>query len=159
MRCITLLIFLFGISIYASSQINVSGTVTDGTDPIPGVTILEEGTMNGTLTDINGKYSIKVSSKESKIVFSSIGFDSQTVLVGNNTTINITLKEEISELDEVVVIGYGTSKKRDLTGAVSSVKGGELATVPVTTAAQAITGKIAGVNVVTQSGAPGADIM
>ncbi len=157
-RCITLLIFLFGISIYASSQINVSGTVTDGTDPIPGVTILEEGTMNGTLTDINGKYSIKAASKESKIVFSSIGFDSQTVLVGNNTTINITLKEEISELDEVVVIGYGTSKKRDLTGAVSSVKGGELATVPVTTAAQAITGKIAGVNVVTQSGAPGADI-
>ncbi len=157
-RCIMMLFILFGFSLYASSQINVTGTVTDGSDPIPGVTILEDGTMNGTLTDINGNYSIKVAGKESKIVFSSIGFNSQTVVVGNNTTINITLEEEISELDEVVVIGYGTSKKRDLTGAVSSVKGGELANVPVTTAAQAITGKIAGVNVVTQSGAPGADI-
>lgn len=157
-RCIMLFFILYGFGIYTSAQINVTGKVTDGAEPIPGVTILEEGTMNGTLTDIDGNYSIKVVSKESKIVFSSIGFATQKVLVGNNSMINIKLVDEISALDEVVVIGYGTSKKRDLTGAVSSVKGSELVNIPVTSAAQALQGKAAGVNIVTTSGAPGADV-
>ncbi|MGQ1946418.1 SusC/RagA family TonB-linked outer membrane protein [Geofilum sp. OHC36d9] len=157
-RCIMLFFIFFGCSFYASSQINVKGTVTDGLVPIPGVTILEEGTMNGVLSDMDGNFSIMVQNKESKIVFSSIGFISQTIQVGDNKFLNVKLLDEISELDEVVVIGYGISKKRDLTGAVSSVKGSDLTSVPVTTAAQAITGKIAGVNVVTQSGAPGADV-
>nr|WP_321452651.1 TonB-dependent receptor [uncultured Carboxylicivirga sp.] len=157
-RYILLALILFGFNMYASSQINVTGTVTDGQNPIPGVTILEEGTLNGTLTGIDGTFSLKVANQQSKIVFSFIGYNTQTVPVGTTTDFKIVLVEDITELDQVVVIGYGTSKKRDLTGAVSSVKGGDLATVPVTTAAQAITGKIAGVNVVTQSGAPGADI-
>ncbi|MUP36669.1 SusC/RagA family TonB-linked outer membrane protein [Labilibaculum euxinus] len=157
-RWLVLIIILYGFSFNAISQITVSGNVTDGVTTIPGVTIIEEGTSNGTLSDIDGNYSITVAGKDSKITFSFVGLITQTIVVNDATTINIQLKEEISELDEVVVIGYGTARKKDLTGAVSSVGGKELVQVPVTTAAQAITGKIAGVSVITQSGAPGADI-
>src|SRR5690554_4549021 len=99
----------------------VSGTVLDnGGEPIPGVTVSVPGTNIGTATDLSGKYSLSVP-EGSTIVFSFIGFETQSVEVGDQSVIDITLMEDIASLDEVVVVGYGTVKKSDLTGSVSSI--------------------------------------
>ena len=158
MQCAFFILFLWGFALTASAQVTVKGIVTDGTSSVPGVTVLEQGTTNGTVTDMDGKYSIRISNGNSKIVFSSIGFKSQSIAPGNRTTIDVVLVEDISNLDEVVVVGYGTVKRKDLTGSSVSVGSANITNIPVTTAAQALTGKAAGVSVVTQSGAPGADI-
>jgi TonB-linked SusC/RagA family outer membrane protein len=143
---------------FAQTGIPISGTVEDKTGPMEGVNVSVTGTNAGTLTDKNGKFSITVPGKKATLTISFIGYVTRTVQVGNNTTFNITLEAQDKSMNEVVVIGYGTAKKKDLTGATASVTGAEISKIPVTTAAQAITGKIAGVNVVTQSGAPGADV-
>ena len=158
MQCAFFILFLWGFALTASAQVTVKGIVTDGTASVPGVTVLEQGTTNGTVTDMDGKYSIRISNGNSKIVFSSIGFKSQSIAPGSRTTIDVVLVEDISNLDEVVVVGYGTVKRKDLTGSSVSVGSANITNIPVTTAAQALTGKAAGVSVVTQSGAPGADI-
>jgi TonB-dependent starch-binding outer membrane protein SusC len=156
------LLILTGINNHTSAQaqpITVSGHVTDTQgESLPGVTITIQGTTTGTITDTDGHYSLPDIPADGVLVFSFIGMKTQEVPVNDSNQIDITMTEETLGLDEVVVIGYGTATRRDLTGAVSSVQGGDLAQVPVTTAAQAITGKIAGVHVVSQSGAPGADI-
>jgi TonB-linked SusC/RagA family outer membrane protein len=152
------LLFLVSNVSFAQSSITVSGTVEDKTGPLEGVNVSIDGTTFGTLTDKSGKFSINVPDKTATLVFSFIGYVTRTVKVGDNTTLNITLEAQDKSLNEVVVIGYGTARKKDLTGSTASVAGAEIAKIPVTSAAQAITGKIAGVNVVTQSGAPGADI-
>jgi TonB-linked SusC/RagA family outer membrane protein len=152
-------IFLFVWSTsFAQNSITVSGTVEDKTGPLEGVNVSVQGTNTGTLTDKNGKFSLAVPDNNASLIFSFVGYVARTVQVGGNTTFNITLEAEDKSLNEVVVIGYGTAKKKDLTGATASVSGAEIVKIPVTSAAQAITGKIAGVNVVTQSGAPGAPI-
>lgn len=152
------LLFCSYVPTMAQGLETVSGKVVDkNNEPLPGVSVLVVGSKIGVTTDINGKYLIKVA-PTAKLKFTFIGYSSQEVSVTGKTQINITLSENVTMLEELVVIGYGTAKKRDLTGAVSSVGGKEIRTVPVTTAAQAITGKVAGVNVVTQSGAPGASI-
>lgn len=141
-----------------AQQATITGTVVDSSnEPLIGVTVAVVGGTQGTMTDIDGKYSIQANPK-SALKFSIVGFESKTVTVGSQTVINVTLEENIQQLEELVVIGYGVAKKKDLTGATSSLKGQDIVQVPVTTAAQAITGKVAGVNVITQSGAPGADI-
>lgn len=150
-------IFLFSAS-FAQNSITVSGTVEDKTGPLEGVNVSVEGTTTGTLTDKSGKFSLVVPDRNATLSFSFIGYVTRTMPVGGNTTFNVTLEAQDKSLNEVVVIGYGTARKRDLTGSTASVAGAEIAKIPVTSAAQAITGKLAGVNVVTQSGAPGADI-
>jgi len=124
----------------------VRGTVNDEKgNPIPGVTVTVKGTTKGTLTDVNGNYSIEDVTPQSTLVISFVGYKSQEILVGDRAQINITLQEEVTALDEVVVIGYGTVRKRDLTGSVASIKSEELMATAPTTVQKALLGKTAGV--------------
>lgn len=143
----------------AAQQHTVSGTVVDETgEPVVGASVMVAGTQIGVATDINGRFTLKNISDKAKLRFSYVGYGSQEVSTSGKSTFNITLAPEAAMLDEVVAIGYATVRRKDLTAATASVGGKELAKMPVTTAAQALTGKAAGVNVITQSGAPGADI-
>ncbi len=142
----------------SAQDITVSGSVSDDTgELLMGATVLLKGTSKGVSTNFDGEYSLSVP-KNGTLVVSYIGYETQEVKVDGRTTINVVLKSDAEMLDEVVAIGYGTVKKKDLTGAVSSVSGSELVKVPVATAAQALQGKAAGVNIVSQSGAPGASM-
>ncbi|MDE6017910.1 MAG: TonB-dependent receptor [Muribaculaceae bacterium] len=141
-----------------AQNITVTGTVLDETgEPLIGATIVQKGTSNGTAADLDGNYSISVPAK-STLVISYVGYNSKDVPVNGRTKIDVKLDSSSTMLDEVVAIGYGTVKKKDLTGAVSSVSGAELAKAPVVSAAQALQGKAAGINIVQQSGAPGAGV-
>lgn len=150
-------LFIWSVA-FAQNGIQVSGTVQDEMGPLPGVSVAIKGTTTGTLTDLDGKFAISVPNEKTVLTFTYIGYLTKDITVGTNRTFDVTMETKDNSLDEVVVIGYGTVRKKDLTGATSSLKGSEITQVPVTTAAQAITGKVAGVNVITQSGAPGADI-
>lgn len=132
---------------------NVTGTVT-GSDsrPLAGVSINVKGTSRGTSTNSSGKFSIAAASTDS-LTLSSVGFQEQTIAVGNQTDISVRLTAVNRELEQVVVTGYGTARKRDITGAVATVSGAELAKQPVLTATQAVQGKVAGVQVIS-SGDP-----
>lgn len=137
----------------------VSGTVRDNRgQTLPGVSIRIKGTTTGTVTDVQGHYTIKVNSADVTLVFSFVGYGSVEEKVGDRATINTTLNETDKSLNEVVVIGYGTVRKRDLTGAVASVSGKEIAATPVPNIAQAMQGKLPGVNITSQDGRPGANI-
>ncbi|MFD0990158.1 SusC/RagA family TonB-linked outer membrane protein [Mariniflexile jejuense] len=153
-----LLGILFYLPNYAQNVSSVKGTVTDETGvPLPGVSIIIKNTTKGTATDFDGNFSINANSKDI-LVFSFLGFKTQEISVSGKSTINISLVTDSSQLDEVVVIGYGSTTRRDVTGAISSVTGEKLAAVPVPDAAQALQGKLPGVNVTTQDGRPGANI-
>ena len=152
-----LLAMAFSFSVYAQN-INVTGTVTDETgEPLIGATILQKGSSVGTATDIDGNFTISVPPKATLIV-SYVGYEKREISVDGRTRIDIKLEQNSTLLDEFVAIGYGTVRKKDLTGAVSQVSGKELAEAPVVSAAQALAGKAAGVNIVQQSGAPGAGV-
>lgn len=151
--CISL---VFAGFIATAQEKTVSGSVKESNGvPLPGVGILIKGTRQGTQTDFDGNFQIK-SNVGDIMVFSFIGMKTEEVTVDSRTSYSVVLKEDLSLLQEVVVVGYGTKKKSDLTGAVSSVTAKQLATVPAMTAAQALQGKAAGLNIVTTSGAPGA---
>jgi TonB-dependent SusC/RagA subfamily outer membrane receptor len=154
-----ILIFLF-CTFSAFAQNNITGVVTDAQsgETLPGVNVHIKGTTSGTITDINGKYSINAS-PDDVLVFSFVGYQSQEVTVGNQKTINISLQEESLGLNEVVVVGYGTQKKSDLTGAISTVDMKEMQTRQVSTIDQALQGQVAGVDVTTNSGTPGGGVM
>lgn len=139
---------------------SVSGTVTDEAGkPLAGVTVVVKGTQSGTTTDAGGHYSIKVSSVKSPVlVFSFIGCIPVEKQVAGGTSVNVSMQGDVQKMEDVVVIGYGTVKKKDLTGSVSSISGKELVKVPVATAAEAIAGRLAGVQVTTTEGNPDADI-
>lgn len=140
------------------SGVAVSGTVTDENgQPLLGVNILIEGTDTGTVTDEDGRYSIAVSPGR-VLVFSFLGFQSQTITVGETKTVDVKLKEEVSALDEVVVIGYGTQRRSDLTGSVSQVGSREINEFPSTNVLQSLSGRAAGVQVSPTTGAPGAGL-
>jgi len=105
-----------------AQEVDVSGTVTDESgEAVVGANVVLEGTTSGTVTDINGKYSITVPDNEATLVYSFIGYETQKVKVGGQAVINVVLFEATTELDDVVVIGYGVQKKSDLTGAVASI--------------------------------------
>lgn len=143
----------------AQNAKTVSGIIKDDTGaPIPGVNVVEKGTKNATSSDFDGKYTIRLTSDKSQLTFSFLGFEPTTQTVGQKTALNVTLKSETSKLNEVVVIGYGSSKKSDLTGSVASVSGADLKKVSVANIAEALTGRVAGVNVTASEGSPDADI-
>ncbi|MGB6150358.1 MAG: TonB-dependent receptor plug domain-containing protein, partial [Pricia sp.] len=141
-----------------AQDISISGTVTDDQGPLPGVNIVEKGTTNGVVTDFDGNFTIDNVAADGMLVLSYVGYLTQEVSVDGRSTININLEAESQQLDEVVVVGYGTVRKSDLTGSVSSVDGEKLKEFPVTSIDQGIQGRAAGVQVSQTSSAPGGGI-
>jgi TonB-linked SusC/RagA family outer membrane protein len=145
--------------VFAQADKTVSGIVKDERNqPLPGVSIAIKGISTGTVTDVNGHFSLKVKSGRETLVFTFIGYARIEEPLNNRTTINISLAENQNSLNEVIVIGYGTVKKRDLTGSVASVSGKDIAAVPVPNIAQAMQGKLPGVNITSQDGRPGGNV-
>lgn len=157
---LTFILAFVGISAYAQS-VTVTGKVVDseGYEVIGGSVILKGAAGVGTVTDVNGNYSIKVNDAlKDVLVFSYVGMKSREVKVNGQNVINLTLEADAVMLEEVVTIGYATVKKKDLTGAVSSVNSKELSAVPISDVAQALSGRVAGVQVIRSQGSPDADI-
>jgi iron complex outermembrane receptor protein len=137
-------------------SITISGAVTDDAGAaLPGANIVERGTTNGTVSGADGRYTISVSSRDAVLVFSFVGAVTQQVPVDNKTEINVQLVADQSMLNEVVVVGYGTQKKKDITGAVSSVKSEDFNKGIINSPAQLLQGKVSGVQITSSSGAPG----
>ena len=151
------LILLFTISGFAQSRAVLEGTVTDGeNNKLVGVSILIAKTSKGKLTDSDGKYRIEVN-KGDVLIFSYFGFETQSVPFTGQTTLDIVLKEDVTQLEEVVVVGYGTRKKSHNTGAISQVRGKDVAAIQANRVDDALAGKLAGVLIQKQEGAHGAD--
>lgn len=149
-------LFLLLYSLAMAQGTAVSGKITDEKGlGLPGVTISVRGTTRGTNSDVNGKYVINANSSD-VLIFSMVGFTKQEVTVNNQQVINVTLKEEDQLLNEVVVVGYGTQKRKDVTGSIASVKGDVFKDQPIDNPIAALQGRIAGVNVIESSGQPGA---
>lgn len=135
------------LSMTAQSRV-VTGEVVDADNlPMIGVAVVIKGTSNGSITDLDGKYSLNVTGEKPILVFSFIGFTTKEIAVENQSVINTMLTEDVKSLDEVVVIGYGVQKKSHLTGSISKVKVNELSDVPTSRIDQALQGKIAGVQI------------
>ena len=137
----------------------IKGTILDATGmPVIGANVMVKGTTNGTITDMDGKFSLEVD-KSAILVVSYIGYANQEIKVGNQNTLSITMKEDAEALDELVVVGYGTVKKSDLTGSVGSVSMEDVNKVGITSADRALQGQVAGVQVNARSGQPGESMM
>ncbi|NNK72258.1 MAG: SusC/RagA family TonB-linked outer membrane protein [Flavobacteriaceae bacterium] len=148
-------LLLCGSFIYAQS---VSGTVSDATGPLPGVNVLVKGTTNGTQTDFDGNYTLSNLNSGDVLAFSFIGYAAQEITYTGQATINVTLEEDATTLDEVVVIGYGTTTVKDATGSVSAVTAEDFNRGVIASPEQLIQGKTAGVQISQNSGEPGAGI-
>ena len=146
---------LLTINVALAQNITVKGKVVDGSDktPLPGVTILIKGTQNGTQTDVNGNYSISAPANAT-LVFNFVGYTALEQAVNNQATLNVSLASSTQQLEQVVVVGYGTQRKIDVTGSVATVKGEDIAKQASTNAVSALQGKVAGVSI-TNNGAPG----
>ena len=145
-------------SFAASVAKPVKGKVTDDAgSPLPGVTVTEKGTTNGAITDVDGKFSLNVKDGASTLVFSFVGFATQEVLVGSQAELNISLKPDVGNLEEVVVVAYGTQKKVTVTGAVTQVQGEKLIKSPAVDMSNSLAGRLPGLVVIQQSGEPGYD--
>jgi TonB-dependent starch-binding outer membrane protein SusC len=139
-------------------ELKVTGKITDEDgSPLPGVNILEKGTSNGTMSDVNGNFNLVVNSGESVLVFSFIGLLTQEVRVGSQTNFTIKMMNNVATLSEIVVVGYGTQEKRDITGSVTSIKSEDFNRGIINSPEQLLQGKAAGVNVTSASGEPGAN--
>ena len=148
-------LLLSGNTVFAQEKI-VTGVITDSfNEPLIGVSVVVQGTSNGVVTDMNGKYSIKAT-PGSTLQFSYVGMEKQSIKVGSQNVINVQLKDDSQMLAETVVIGYGSAKKRDLTGSITNIKGDEIANKPVANPLSALQGKVAGVQVI-NSGKAGED--
>ncbi|WP_035899936.1 SusC/RagA family TonB-linked outer membrane protein [Leeuwenhoekiella sp. MAR_2009_132] len=140
-----------------SQTTTITGVVTDENGaPLPGASVVVVGTNNGSQTDFDGNYSITNAPSDGQLVISFVGFFTQTISINNQRTINIQLKEDTAQLDEVVVVGYGTQRKESVTGAVSSISADEVTALPVVSFAEALQGRVPGIQV-TNSGGPGTD--
>ena len=138
------------------AQKTVTGSVKDVSgEPLIGVSI-SAGGSNGTVTDVDGNYSLKNVSASTILKFSYVGYDTQELKVGNQNVINVTLQSSYESLDEVVVVGYGVMKKRDLSGSISQLKAKDITAVPTTNVLESLQGKIAGLDMTPSSGAVGA---
>ena len=148
------LTMLVSVPLYAQS-VRVSGTIIDDTgQAVPGVSVLEKGTANGTTSDNDGKYTINVGSANSTLVFSFIGYKSKEVPVNNQSSIDVSMDPDVTALDEVIVTGYSVDKRRELTGSVSTVKSKDLTFAPTGNVEQMLQGRVPGVTVIT-NGQPG----
>ena len=158
----TFLVFvslLLGNKAFAQGGSTISGVVTEESGgPLPGVNILEKGTSNGATTDFDGKFTIKVINPNAILEISYVGFENQSVSVAGKSTINIVLKANLESLDEVLVIGYGTARKSDLTGSVVSVGGNALVNQSNPNVAETLTGRMAGVQVTSAEGSPDSEV-
>lgn len=157
----TFIIFLLelllnlGLTALYGQQQTISGKVTDyNNQPLPGVNVLIKGSTEGTVTNLDGDYTIQAEYGD-VLIYSFIGFLSEQITIGSNTTINITLIEDIQKLDEVVVVGYGSMKKSDLTGSIASVKTEDLQKIPSSSLDQSLQGKVSGVQITQLSAQPG----
>lgn len=149
----TCMALFFAVSLYAQAN-RVSGVVTDANGPLPGVTVIVEGTTTGTTTDVNGRYTV-TAPPQANLVFNYIGYKELRVLVGKQTTIDVTMQEDAVAVEELVVVGYGYQRKSDVATSVTTVKAEELKTYPAGNVADMLRGRAAGVQVTTSSGRPG----
>lgn len=158
LRGIGLSILLITLSHSLFAQKTVSGKVTDTKDgsPVPGVSVTAKGTGTGTQTKSDGTYSISVPANATTLVVSSVGYTTQEVSIGGQTTLNVNLVASTTSLNEIVVVGYGTSRRKDLTGSVSSVQAKDFVKGPVTNPDQLLIGKVSGLQIINSSGQPGA---
>src|SRR5680860_418890 len=150
------LMFLGTSHVYA--QTSVTGKVSDTSGVLPGVNVVVQGTTIGAVTDFHGNYSISVPEGENVLVFSYIGYNKQTVSIDGRSTVNVTMAEDAEALSEVVVVGYGTQRKADLTGSIASIGAADIVSKPITSPDQALAGTMAGVNITNRSGDPGSPI-
>ena len=136
----------------------INGTITDTAGiPVPGATVVIKGNSAvGTQSDFDGNYSLEVPNQQTTLLYSYLGFSTKEITVGNQSIINVSLQESAEDLDEVVIVGYGTQKKSDVTGAISSVKSEDLTKVVSTNPVDALQGRVSGVTVTSSSGSPGA---
>ena len=150
------LVFLTMFFSGAAFSQNVTGKVSDSKGPLPGVTVTVKGTTNSQLTDLDGNYAIKNVGADAVLVFSYIGMKSQEVKVAGRSSVGVTMNEDLEELKEVVVIGYGSIKKKDATGAVDQLNSKNFDNISATSPADLLRGKVSGVQVTSSSGEPGA---
>ncbi|MCK0144556.1 TonB-dependent receptor [Arenibacter sp. F26102] len=150
------LLFLGTQSFY--SQVTITGSISDVDGPLPGASVVVKGTTVGSVSDFDGNYVIEVPSGATTLVFSYVGYSKKEIDINNRTTIDVTLEEDAQALSEVVVVGYGTQRKADLTGAVGSIGAAEIVSKPITSPDQVLAGTISGVNISNRSGDPGAPI-
>ncbi|MCG9792324.1 SusC/RagA family TonB-linked outer membrane protein [Flavobacterium algicola] len=154
-KILTLFIIMISLSVFAQKRA-ITGTVKDAAGmPLPGVSLIVKGTNIGSQTDLDGNYTIMAESKNA-LIFTFIGMKTKSVPVGNKAIINVSMEEDAATLDEVVVIGYGTVKKKDLTGSVSTIDTDEAFVAPVANVQNAMQGRASGVQVVSNNGSPGA---
>lgn len=144
----------------AKQELRVTGTIIDATtgEPVIGANVVIEGTTVGTVTDIDGRFSLDVPNAGAVVIISYLGYVSQRVTVNEKITLDVKLEPDVKKLDEVIVVGYGTVKKSDLTGSVSAIKSEEFKKLPMTSLDQGIQGRAAGVQVTNTSGAPGGQV-
>jgi TonB-dependent starch-binding outer membrane protein SusC len=156
-KVIISVIFIFMVTGLMAQKHTVTGVVTDANDNtgIPGAAILEKGTSNAVVTDIDGKYTITVMSDKDTLVFSYIGYKKMVMPINGRAIIDVTMQSDQTELDEVVVIGYGSQKKKVVTGAIATVDAKEIESLPILRTEQALQGRAAGVQVTQMSGQPG----
>ncbi|MBI6116799.1 SusC/RagA family TonB-linked outer membrane protein [Salegentibacter maritimus] len=153
---LTFIVLLFPFIMLGQETIEITGTVSDKNMTLPGVNIVEKGTNNGTMTDFDGNYSI-IAPKDAILVVSYMGYATKEIPVSGQTTIDIVLEQDAATLDEVVVVGFGTQKKVNLTGSVASVDGDMLEDRPMTSVSAGLSGLLPGVSVNQSSGMPGND--
>ncbi|MDN5205189.1 TonB-dependent receptor [Fulvivirgaceae bacterium BMA10] len=158
--CLLLFALLFSATVTFGQDRTITGKVTDGTDQsgLPGVNIVIKGTSIGSITDVDGNYSINVPSSGGILVFSSIGFLPQEIEIGSQSQINIVMSQDVQQLSEVVIVGYGTQLKQDLTGNIAKVSGEEIRNIPVNSFESAIQGRTSGVFIEKSSGKLGEGI-
>jgi TonB-linked SusC/RagA family outer membrane protein len=135
----------------------VAGTVTDNGEPMPGVNVLVKGTLNGVVTDANGRYAITVPDEQTVLVFSFVGYTSQEIPVGDKTTVDLTMAEDLQAIEEIVVVGYGVQKKATVTGSISTVTTKTLTQSPVANISNSLAGRMSGLFAMQKSGEPGRD--
>lgn len=153
------IVFAMGSFAALAQTKTVSGTIVDDFgDPVLGANVIIVGTTTGVTTDIDGNFSLSGVPENAQLKVTFIGYTTQTVSVSGKSKINVTLKEDVAQLEDVVVVGYGTMKKADLTGSVASIGGDKLKTNPVSNVAEALQGQLPGVNVTSQDGRPGASM-
>jgi len=152
-------IFLFICTSITYAQTTIKGKVVDkSNEPLIGVTVKLKGTSQGSITDFEGNYSMKLNTSNGTLVFSYVGYEKQEVKIGMSNIINVTLQEESVALNQVVVVGYGTSKRGDVTGSISSINAEQIKKVPIVNVGEALQGRMPGVQVTNNDGTPGAGV-